>query len=310
MDHFLLIFICLVLGQLCRRFKRFPPTTAQVLNAFVIYVSFPAVIFVQIPKLIAEVKLSFELLIPVSMAWLLFGLSFLIFSTLGKKLKWSSKQTGAIILTAGLANTSFVGFPLLEALIGIEAIQIGIIVDQLGTFLTCSTFGLVVASIYGRNDESRIDAKRIAKNIIFFPPFIVLSLVSLYSLLGFTISSYLHQVAAKISLTLVPLALFAVGFGLNIKGQVLLLKWKQLGLGLAFKLILAPIFFVLLYKGVFSSDSQISLITILEAAMAPMITAAVIAFEFDLDSELANLMVGLGIPLSLLTVPIWHYLLG
>ena len=39
--------------------------------------------------------------------------------------------------------------------------------------------------------------------------------------------------------------------------------------------------------------------------MAPMITGAIIAERFDLDSELAYLLVCVGIPLSLFTVPGW-----
>jgi predicted permease len=41
--------------------------------------------------------------------------------------------------------------------------------------------------------------------------------------------------------------------------------------------------------------------------MATMITSAVVAAEFNLDTEIANLMVGIGIPISLITVPLWHY---
>jgi predicted permease len=43
--------------------------------------------------------------------------------------------------------------------------------------------------------------------------------------------------------------------------------------------------------------------------MASMITSAVVATEFNLDTEMANLMVGIGIPLSLVTVPLWNYFL-
>jgi len=50
-------------------------------------------------------------------------------------------------------------------------------------------------------------------------------------------------------------------------------------------------------------------IAILESAMATMITSAVVAGEFNLDSELANLMVGLSIALSLITVPLLNKLL-
>jgi len=40
-----------------------------------------------------------------------------------------------------------------------------------------------------------------------------------------------------------------------------------------------------------------------------MITSAIVATEYHLDAELANLMVGISIPLSFVTVPLWNYLL-
>jgi predicted permease len=51
-------------------------------------------------------------------------------------------------------------------------------------------------------------------------------------------------------------------------------------------------------------------VTLFEAAMAPMITGSIIAAEYDLDGDLAALMVGVGIPLSFLTLPIWFQLLS
>ena len=73
--------------------------------------------------------------------------------------------------------------------------------------------------------------------------------------------------------------------------------------------MLSPVVFWVLYVALFQQRGEMVHITLLEAAMAPMITAAVVANDFELDGEMANLMVGLGIPLSLLTVPLWHYLL-
>ena len=50
-------------------------------------------------------------------------------------------------------------------------------------------------------------------------------------------------------------------------------------------------------------------IAFLEAAMAPMITAAIIASTHKLEPKLCNLMVGVGIPLSFLTLAIWYMML-
>jgi predicted permease len=53
----------------------------------------------------------------------------------------------------------------------------------------------------------------------------------------------------------------------------------------------------------------ITRITIFEAAMAPQIGAAIVAMEHKLDPPLVTLMVGIGIPLSFLTLPLWWYVL-
>ena len=50
-------------------------------------------------------------------------------------------------------------------------------------------------------------------------------------------------------------------------------------------------------------------VSIFEAAMGPMIGAAIVAMDHDLDPSLVTLMIGLGIPLSFLTLPGWWWLL-
>jgi len=58
------------------------------------------------------------------------------------------------------------------------------------------------------------------------------------------------------------------------------------------------------------SDWQVLSVTVFEAAMAPMIGASIVAMDHELDSPLVTLMVGVGIPLSFLTLPAWWYLLS
>ena len=50
-------------------------------------------------------------------------------------------------------------------------------------------------------------------------------------------------------------------------------------------------------------------IGVFEASVAPMITAAVIADQYQLNPKLANLMVGTGIMLSFLTTGLWYLVL-
>ena len=97
------------------------------------------------------------------------------------------------------------------------------------------------------------------------------------------------------------LALFSVGLQLRIRLPGAL--WPAVAAGLSWKLVLAPAMtwaFALL----FDIAPGIASITILQAAMAPMITAAILAQQHDLEPELSGVTLGLGILLSFLTVPL------
>jgi predicted permease len=309
MTNFVLIFFCLGLGVLLKRTGRFPQTTAQVLNAFVIHVSLPAVILIQIPALLKNTEINQRMLIPISMPWLLFTASFGFFVFLGKRLKWSQPEIGALILTAGLGNTSFVGFPILESLFGPSSLRIGVLVDQLGTFLALSTVGIAVAARFSGREGQRPSAAQVFKNVFSFPPFVALITSVAWYLTGTSDNAIVISIFEKISVTLIPLALVAVGFQLHLSRDVLARQWRPLAYGLGFKLVLMPLVFIGLYVFIFGSMAQSTHITILESAMAPMITACVVAIEFGLKAEIATLMMGIGIPLSLVTVPIWHQIL-
>ncbi len=307
MDNFFLIFTSFLFGFFLKYSSRFPAGTHKVLNAFIICVSFPAVVFLNIPNLFKTTTFDLKVIIPISMAWLTFALSWIVFTKLGKYYNWSKAKTGAIILTAGLGNTSFVGLPLLEALVGTHALSWGILIDQLGSFLVLSTLGLFVAAKYGHSDKYQ--GRSILKQIFLFPPFMALAASSLIGIFNISYHPVLLHSIEVLAQTLVPLALFAVGFQLKISMAVLKRYWKILTIGIIFKLILVPTILFVFYYSITNKIDFILKVTILEAAMATMITSAVVASDFNLDEELANLMVGISIPLSLLTVPLWNYFL-
>jgi predicted permease len=119
-------------------------------------------------------------------------------------------------------------------------------------------------------------------------------------------------VLAGIGATLTPLALLSVGIQLGLIASQGGVKRGMAGpivAGLAFKLLLAPIGIAALYLGALRARGETAGISVLEAAMAPMVTGAAIAREEGLEPELASLLIGVGIPLSLFTVPIWDWLL-
>lgn len=300
MSSILLLFLCLFIGIGLQRLRNFPKNTAVVLNQYILYVALPAMALYYLPK----IQLSSDLLLPASIAWIAFGLSYLLFSFLGKMWGWSKKLTGCLIITAGLGNTSFVGIPVIEALYGKEALKTLIIIDLPGTFVVLSTLGVLVATVYANqkgNDES------IVKKIFRFPPLIAFAIGFALAILSIDFPDIFSESLKGLASTLTPIALISVGFQLKFKAYSK--HYRFLALGLAFQLILLPaIIFALFFFGLGRMD-QVAKVCIIEAAMAPMITGTILASNYGLKPELSNMMVGFGIPISFVTIAGWYALI-
>lgn len=300
MANIILIFLCLGLGVLLKHKRILPIETPVVLNQFVVYISLPAMTLHYIPNIILDSKVIY----PIGVAWIGFGLSFLIFATLGKFLNWSRTLIGCMILMSGLGNTSYVGIPVVEALYGKEGLETLMMVDQPGSFVVLSTVGIAVATAYSSGTPS---LNLIAKKIFYFPPFLVFVLTIIMNLMGIKFPDTLDEVFEKLALTVTPLALVSVGYQLKIemKGNL----WKYTSMGLIYQLIIWPAVIYILYILIVGQSGTSIQVCVIEAAMAPMITAAIITSAYGLEPKLSNMMVGVGIPLSFLTIALWYWII-
>lgn len=293
----LLIFICIAIGALLRSFKKIPRETPQVLNSLIIYVSLPAFTLFYLRGL------SVNALWPAAMPWIFFAASFLFFSLLGRLRHWDRKSIGTLIICAGLGNTSFLGFPLIEAMYGAQGLKIAVVIDQLGSFLLLSTAAVFVANWFGNEKPS---SGSIIRRMFSFPPFI--AFLAALALQSFAIPSEVEKVLEKIGGTLIPLALISIGFQWKVERAKLTQYFSKISLGLLFKLILGPALIFFTFLKLFHFPKLATDVTLMESAMAPMITASVIITEFGLDENLGNLVLGLGIPLSFITLFAWKLL--
>ncbi len=298
MNNIIMLVLCFVAGILMRRAKLMPDNAPITLNVFIIYISVPALALLYIHELV----LSGDTVLVILMAWLYFGLAAGFFWLLGRYMKFSRNTVGALILTGGLGNTAFFGLPMIEAYYGHRGIATGILIDQAGSFLVLSTLGIVVAGFYSSTQPG---AASIVKNILRFPPFIAMVLALM--LMPMVYPEWLTAVLKRLGDTLAPLALLSVGLQLrlgHLRGNCCALTF-----GLAFKLLLAPLVFYVLYVLILGAHGPVIQVTLFEAAMPPMITAAILATDKDIEPELATLMVAVGLPLSFITLSGWWWVL-
>lgn len=293
MENFALITLAIVVGYALQKLKIFSKDTPTILNQFIIYISLPAIILLQVPKLV----FSFDVLIPTAVAWLVMGISAVFVLIISKLLSWSKEVTGSLMLVAILTNSSIMGVPIINAYLGSEALPYVLIYDQLGTFIALATYGTFVAAYYSNKTE--VNTKMILTKIFTFPPF--LSLIIALCFLEVEFNPVFTTVLSSFANTLIPVALVAVGLQLQFK--VPPHEIKPLSIALAIKLILAPLIAIII-TSMIGWDNMASQASIMEAGMAPMITAGVIASMAGLAPRLSTAVVGYGIIISFLTTNI------
>ena len=299
MSALLLLLVCLALGALLARVASPPAGLAQGLNWWVINIALPALVLDLIPRLHFSAQLWFL----VVALWFEFAGAWVLFALLGRWLGWSRGRIGALILTGGLGNTAFMGYPMIEALRGQDGLALAVIADQLGCFLPLAVGGVAVTAIYAGERPHPLE---VLKRILLFPAFLGLIGGTLAGVLGGWPEA-VHGVLERLGQSLTPLALFSVGLQFKLH-----LGRSQLGAlagALGWKLLLAPAlcYAIGLAAGV---GGLVLVVGVLQAAMAPMISAAILADQNNLEPPLANTVLGAGILLSLLTVPLANWLLG
>lgn len=293
------LLICLLIGVGLQKVKAIPANAHSTLGSLILYVPLPAVCLLSLPDLEFNVSLLSLGLV----TWIIFGMAFFLFPYLGGKYGWDKELVGCFILTAGFCNSAFVGFPVIEALYGAQALKHALFLDQSGSFLIVSSFGIWVALTYS---TGKIRKRILFKKIIFFPPFMAFIFGISAAAIGWRAEGLTREVLERLAALLTPLALISVG--LQLKWNEIRHEFNYLVVGLTFKLLIAPLIIFSLYYFL-DVDRSILKVAVMEAAMAPMITSSILAASHHLRPRLAGMMIGVGVPLSFLTLGLWYTLL-
>jgi len=298
MENLIIIFFLLLLGMTLSRLKIFPDNASQVLNLFIIYISLPALILLQVPRL----TFSKELLAPVLIPWVMLVFSAMLVLAASRIFKWPRPTTGALLLVVPLGNTSFFGIPMVEAFWDTESVSYAVLYDQFGTFLALITYGSIILAIYSGSEKPTPAA--ILKRICLFPPFIalVIGLLTMSVPYPAVLEAVLHGIAAS----LVPVVMVAIGLQIKLKLEPG--SWMPFSVGLLIKLVIAPLTAAALCFA-FNQHTLAAKVSVFEAGMPPMVTAGALALLAGLAPELTAALVGLGLMASFLTLPVLFQIL-
>ena len=296
-DAFALILTMLALGMVFARLRVFPDNAADVLNRVVLYVCLPAAVLTYVPRLHVDASLLGVVVTP----WVLTAATIALVGLATRLFGVRRDEHAVLLLCVALCNSSFIGYPMVRALLGEHALPYAVVYDQFGTFVLLSTFGLYVLARYG--GDAPPTAREIGLRILKFPP--VWALLVGLTLMPEQPPAWIGGALQKLADALLPLVMLAVGLTIQLKlprDEV-----KPLAVGLLLRLLVMPALALPLSLA-FGMSGEMLQANVLESAMPTMITAAALAISHQLAPRLAAALVGYGILLSLATLPMWAWI--
>jgi len=290
------ILLYLVLGYLLRLVigERSKP-----LIQLVLFVVFPAVILSKVPHMEAGDEILFVFLSALVLLPLSMGGAYL----LAQKMRLDRAATATLMMVSGFGNTSFVGFPYIKGLLGSDALGYAVIYDTIASFIPLILVGTVIVT-WGA--EKKVSVGNVIKDLVAFPPFLVFC-AALF-LPPESIPASAEPVFGFFETILTPLTILAVGMRMDLSRLHRDLKLPLAALG--FNMLLQPLLLSGIVYGWFDPAATAYTTFILEAAMPPMVMAAIFAINAGLKADLAINAVVLGIAASFVTVPLFYLLLG
>ena len=299
MSNFLLIFISLGFGALMGRLKLLPQDAYKSINAWLVYLVIPAVSL----RFVPEIEWNTAVLVPLLAPFVIWGGAWVFVRCCDRKMHLSPASRTALLITCGLGNTGFFGFPMITAFYGEGSIQEGIVLDQL-TFVVFATLGVTTILKAAESTKGNQKFSAVFGKVLRFPPFIgfLLALI-LPHLMDMAL---LNPLLDKLVATMSPMSLFSIGLQLRVGG--IREEWRLLTAGLCYKLMLAPILVTILAL-ILHSGGVLPKISVIQAAMPSHVTASLLASQYNQNPRYCSLAVGLGILFGFVTCTVWYFIL-
>lgn len=212
----LAVFGIMLLGTLVQKAKLLPTETDQVLNQYVYYIAFPAIMLITLAQTPINDILHWGYIAGFSVAMLMsYVVTFIV------SLLFNPQQTAIATmraLNATFGNTAFIGIPLMAMIFPGE--QIALAAAAIASLLSVLIFAVALVSLEMINKTQQSSAAKIISLALVKNPIVVGSLLGIaISAIGITLPDSFALMIRQLGMTSSPCALFAIGMVLAKSGQ-------------------------------------------------------------------------------------------
>ncbi|MDO4542242.1 MAG: AEC family transporter [Bacillota bacterium] len=287
------LFLILAVGYLGNKMGFLNREATKVLSRIIVNVTLPALILASVMG-IEEKIAGWNLLILLTVAFLSYGLLGLVAFLTPKALKAPGETAGVYAFMAIFGNVAFIGFPIITAVYGSDAVFYAALFNIPFNLLIFSV-GIMMLSPQG--------GLKIGKRAFLNPSLAAAVLALILYLLPIEFPRPLVETASLLGGITVPGAMLVVGASLGAVPLGEVFRDARVYLVSLIKLIVCP-FLILACFGPFIRDPLILGAAVITTAMPVATNTAMLSMEYGGDETLASKGIFISTLLSIATMPL------
>lgn len=297
MGNILNILLLMAAGYIFAFFEKDKVQIEKALNKYLYYLGLPSLIIYKISGLdIHTINLNFFL---INVLPVILMMSFIFI--LWKFSVFKSNFARALIILSTLGNTVYLGFPVINSILGEKAIGYAAIITSIHN-LVIFTAGFIFINFICEDEFSlKIFLSHIFKNLIFISSIIAV-LISYFSI---SLPSILLNFLSEISKTTLPISLFVIGVALY-GSKINFNRIKEIGIVFTMKVLILP-FIAAFFIYLLGESGLIFKAVFLEHTMPVAVLAFIVSKELEIDSDLSAQSILFTTIIYLLIIPFLNY---
>lgn len=301
LQQMIVLFLLMIVGFICYKKEIITDEVSKKISAIVVNIANPALILSGGMEKDSAIQ-GEELLVVMAIIVIMYAVLVLLGQLLPKLLRVEPKSRGAYTAMTIFSNIGFMGFPVIAALYGKQALLYAALFT-IPYNLLIYTYGISVMEIskeevQGQKKKRRIPWKRI------FSPGVIACIVTIVIYFGrIPVPDFMQTTVGSLSNLTAPLSMMVIGASLATIPVKKLFGDRTLLLFSAIKLLVIPIAGTYLIKLFVHHEMIIGVCMIMLAAPVGSMTA-MLAQQYEGDYEMAAKGVALTTILSVITMPL------
>ncbi len=295
-----ILFVLMLTGYLLGKLKFFSAESNATFSKFIVNVALPAVIISSMNMPLTKENMNRALSI-FGLSLIVYTVTFVIAWFASKWFSKDEKQKGVLSFMLMFSNCAFMGYPVLGALLGQEAIFYVAIYNICFNILVY-TLGIKLLES-GNNQSKSFDYK------LLINPGIIATLIGLLLFVtGIQLPAFISGSIDAIGGICTPLSMIVIGSMLSFLSLKKMFGEKKVYILAIIRLFLLPfIIFTLLKYILRIEDSWLIMIPVIVAGMPVASNAAMMAETYESDAEFASQGVLITNLLSCISIPLLIY---